>query len=660
MANFKERSPAKDRLSGFAGGRFLQRLQYPLQVVYSRTHRMSLKTKMALAVAALFVLFVITASYFTLVYFERTFKESISAQQFSLVSNLANNIDDKLRIAQNALIAVAATAPEDVFTNPDRAQRFLDGNVGLLSIFDNGIFFIDKTGRLRVESPYRPNRRGKDLWFREWVQKTVIGGKPYISEPYISTHTPGLPAVVFTVPIFDRSGKLTGMMTGSLDLLGKNFLAELSKTRIGQSGYLFLTDSNRMVITYPDPQRIMKLAAFLGDNPLYDRAINGFEGSGETVNTGGTPVLSSYKRLKMASWILGESYPTTEAYAPLVKAKQYFVGAAIVMTILLLFITKLIMRRLLSPLQIVTRHMANLTDKSGKARLLTLARRDEIAVLAATFNTMIQTLDQQREALTTKQEQLEELNNTLEERIVAALSDLRHKDQLMITQSRQAAMGEMIGHIAHQWRQPLNALGLVLADIGDAYKFNELDAEYLEQAMINSNRLIQKMSTTISDFSNFFRPDKEIVAFSAQKQINEAVALVEASFRNNNVILLIDAPHDVTLVGFPNEFSQVLLNLLSNAKEAIKISGIATGRVEVGLGICGDQGYVTVRDNGGGIPDAIMDKIYEPYFSTKPMGTGIGLYMSKMIIERNMEGCLSARNIEGGAEFRIAVRVEST
>src|SRR5512138_1310402 len=123
---------------------------------------MSLKIKMSLAVAMLFILFIIAASYVTLAYFERSFKETISSQQFSLASSLADNIDDKLRIAQNSLIATAPHAPEGIWRNADAAQQFLDKQSGLLSIFDNGIFFISREGILLAESPYRPDRRGRD------------------------------------------------------------------------------------------------------------------------------------------------------------------------------------------------------------------------------------------------------------------------------------------------------------------------------------------------------------------------------------------------------------------------------------------------------------------------------------------------------------------
>ncbi|MFH0995043.1 MAG: transporter substrate-binding domain-containing protein [Pseudomonadota bacterium] len=250
------------------------------------------------------------------------------------------------------------------------------------------------------------------------------------------------------------------------------------------------------------------------------------------------------------------------------------------------------------------------------------------------------------------------VNENLEQRVAQEVENNLEQERMLIQQSRLAAMGEMIGNIAHQWRQPLNALGLLLYNIKDAYRFNTLDAEYLDQAVADGRRMVQKMSTTISDFSNFFRPDKESSVFSAMKQIKDAIALVESSFLNSNISIHIDAPHDLNLMGFPNEYSQVLLNLLSNAKEAILAGNQphrpSSGRVDIVLTERGGQAIVSVRDNGSGIPMDILGRIFDPYFSTKESGTGIGLYMSKMIIERNMKGSLTARNIEGGAEFIVA------
>ena len=256
--------------------------------------------------------------------------------------------------------------------------------------------------------------------------------------------------------------------------------------------------------------------------------------------------------------------------------------------------------------------------------------------------------------------QLEALNRSLQIRIDEAVAEIRRKDQVMISQSRQAAMGEMIGNIAHQWRQPLNALAMVLGNIKSAFQYNELTEQYLDKTVENGNRLLQKMSTTINDFSNFFRPDKEILHFSAREQINHAVALVEAGLINQNISVHLDAPQDLTLTGFPNEYSQVLLNLLANARDAIKESAVPEGRITIRLYLQDGQGIVSVSDNGGGIDSAVIDKIFEPYFSTKEMGTGIGLYMSKMIVERSMNGTISAHNIVGGTEFIIVSPVEGT
>jgi signal transduction histidine kinase len=214
-------------------------------------------------------------------------------------------------------------------------------------------------------------------------------------------------------------------------------------------------------------------------------------------------------------------------------------------------------------------------------------------------------------------------------------------------------MGEMIGNIAHQWRQPLNALGLLLANLKDAFQFGELTADYLDKAVTDGNRLVQKMSMTINDFRDFFHPSKECVPFSALKQIREATALVEPSFRNERVEVQVRAAQDLKFFGYPNEYSQVLLNLLANSKDAIKERKVADGLIEIVLTSAGGGGRVTVRDNGGGIGKESLERIFEPYFSTKQMGTGIGLYMSKMIIERNMHGRLTARNVDGGAEFTI-------
>jgi signal transduction histidine kinase len=231
--------------------------------------------------------------------------------------------------------------------------------------------------------------------------------------------------------------------------------------------------------------------------------------------------------------------------------------------------------------------------------------------------------------------------------------DAFDRDRMLIQQSRLAAMGEMIGNIAHQWRQPINALNLLLVNIRDEYEFGEMNKESLEQNIEEGKRLIGKMSSTIDDFRNFFKPNREKVNFSVSSVVNEVMALLESSLRNNHIEISCEGDEALSVYGYPNEFSQVALNLLGNAKDAIVEHKAAHGRITVR--IAEEEGAVVmrVRDNGGGIPEAIQNRLFQPYFTTKEKGTGIGLYMSKMIIESHMGGSIQMRNIEGGAEFAV-------
>jgi signal transduction histidine kinase len=231
--------------------------------------------------------------------------------------------------------------------------------------------------------------------------------------------------------------------------------------------------------------------------------------------------------------------------------------------------------------------------------------------------------------------------------------DAFDRDRMLIQQSRLAAMGEMIGNIAHQWRQPINALNLLLANIQDEYEFGEMSKETLEENVAEGKRLIGKMSSTIDDFRNFFKPNREKVNFSVKSVVHDVVALLESSLRNNHIEISCEGDEALLVCGYPNEFSQVALNLLGNAKDAIVERKLGHGRIVVRIDEEEGAVVMRVRDTGGGIPEAIQNRLFQPYFTTKEKGTGIGLYMSKMIVESHMGGSIQARNVEDGAEFAV-------
>ena len=253
--------------------------------------------------------------------------------------------------------------------------------------------------------------------------------------------------------------------------------------------------------------------------------------------------------------------------------------------------------------------------------------------------------------------QLESINKNLKAEIEYQIEERYKKEQLLIEQSKLASLGEMIGNIAHQWRQPLNTLGLVVQNIQFSYEMNELNDEFMEKSMNKINLLNQNMSKTIDDFRNFFKPNKEKEPFELSQLVEDTIALIEASYNYNNIEINFFNDFKILVYGFRNEFSQTLLNILNNAKDAFDNKNIEKSVVNIKFTSDNDYGFIKIKDNAGGISDDILNKIFEPYFTTKEegKGTGLGLYMTKIIIEENMNGKVEVKNINNGAEFIIKI-----
>ncbi|UFS69760.1 PAS domain-containing protein [Geomonas sp. RF6] len=241
------------------------------------------------------------------------------------------------------------------------------------------------------------------------------------------------------------------------------------------------------------------------------------------------------------------------------------------------------------------------------------------------------------------------------EKRVRALEELQGKEQMLIQQSRMAAMGEMIGFIAHQWRQPLNILGLILQDFTVAYRSGTFSAELLEESTKRGLELIGHMSRTIEDFRSFFRTDKEKDRFLLKDALEQTLAMVKSSLGQHGIEIEVAVEDDPVAEGFANEFSQVLINILMNARDAFVARQTPKPRITVRVFAEGEKQVVALSDNAGGIAPEIIGSIFEPYFTTKKPdeGTGLGLYMAKTIIEKKMGGKLCVQNCGEGAEFRI-------
>jgi len=307
---------------------------------------------------------------------------------------------------------------------------------------------------------------------------------------------------------------------------------------------------------------------------------------------------------------------------------------------------------------------------------------DELGELSTSFNEMISTIEISQKALQRSREDLElkvknrtlelyetnkeledktkaleELNKSLDSRIKEELKKREKQEELMIQQSRLAAMGEMIANISHQWRQPLSAITTSASGIRLEKEFgmsdDERELDKLDTIVKTSNYL----SKTIDDFSNFFRPNKTKQEFDIEIELDRALTLVGASLKFNYIEVEKMFKKCGKVYGLPNEFSQAVMNILTNAKDILVERKIDDPLVVIRIYEENNCGVLEIEDNGGGIEEEVLPRIFEPYYTTKhqSQGTGIGLYMSKVIVEQNMQGKLTVKNTNDGVTFTIKI-----
>ncbi len=237
------------------------------------------------------------------------------------------------------------------------------------------------------------------------------------------------------------------------------------------------------------------------------------------------------------------------------------------------------------------------------------------------------------------------------------ITDELHQDKIIKQQSKLAQMGEMISMIAHQWRQPLSAIGSTSSAINLKAKLNKLDKDTAIELSSNISEYSQHLSSTIDDFREFFKVDKEKETISYNQLIQSVLNIVETSIVNKNIKLVKELNCEDTFTTYTNEIKQVILNILKNAEDILLENNIENPVIKIET----QCGVLTISDNGGGIPEDIIDKIFDPYFSTKleKNGTGLGLYMSKTIIEEHCNGELTASNDKDGAVFKIVLGINN-
>ncbi|RXJ95577.1 hypothetical protein CRV00_03800 [Malaciobacter molluscorum] len=270
-----------------------------------------------------------------------------------------------------------------------------------------------------------------------------------------------------------------------------------------------------------------------------------------------------------------------------------------------------------------------------------------------------------------KTKELEQLNEQLKDEVKKEVFKNREKDQMLFNQSKMAAMGEMIGNIAHQWRQPLSTISTAASGIAIKIDYNLVSPEEIKDDLKSIVNTTQYLSQTIEDFRNFFKENKQKEKFLLKESIVDSLNIVDSSFKNNYIEVVLNT-EDIEVNTIRSELTQAILNILTNAKDVLtdKINQFEEKRViQIDLYKDEEFAYIEIWDNGGGIKKEIINKIFEPYFTTKhqSQGTGIGLYMTREIIIKHLNGNIKVENINKkyqdknylGANFKIIIPVNS-
>ena len=346
----------------------------------------TLATRTSTATSLLF-LFAILAVGMASLHSSRTqLTNVIIAEQNTLVERIADNLDQRLQARHRALLLSAIEISEADVASSDAAQEYLDSNSGLYAAFDRSIFLFSEKGILLAERPFKPGRRGDNASWRPYIKDTIRTQEPVISEPFLTNVGDANMVLVMTMPVFAKDGRMIAILTGSLGLTHPGMLGNIAKTVIGRTGYLYIVTADGKLIMHPDRQRLSQVAFAPLANPLFDRALNGFEGTEETLDANDRRALVSYNRVKSSNWIVAAVYPKDEAFLAVHDLIWRFVEFLLVAFVIVVLAIWVSMRYLMRPLVSLTRHLSNYTATEEIAPLLGTAGSGEIGALTTAFN----------------------------------------------------------------------------------------------------------------------------------------------------------------------------------------------------------------------------------------------------------------------------------
>lgn len=601
---------------------------------------MNMKNRIALLVGGGFLVIMLAGAHLFIHYLIMIEIESVKSRQREILDIITADISREYKYAKDYLKGLAGIiAPAD-FNSFSAAQNKLNGTTGeritlsIKNIFDYAIFMIDRNGRTMANYPYYPGLIGTDMSDRDYFKNAKTRNAEAVSLPIRGRRPPHNQVIIIAQPVKGIHSEFAGIVCGGVTLSRETILGSMIDYTFSNMGYFYIINSERILVMHPDPVRIGE-TVFAGTNHLLDRAIDaGFEGSGETVNSRGIPMITSFKRIRGTDMIIGANYYRDKLYSGIYSSHGFLyyiaAGASLIFFVILSFMLKVSFAPLYSLI-----HRLDEMKKSGAINTVKPAGSGEVRKLHLVFNSMAEKL------------------NLSHEQIISLYS----------------AKSQYLAKMSHEIRTPMNAI-IGMTDLAMMTDDDFERHDYLTTVKQSSAHLIGVIND-ILDYSKIEAGAMVLdsVSFDPLEQIKNVKNIMSYKCAEKNITLSLEVSgceEGCVVTGDPQRFRQVLFNIIGNSikftdkgRISVRVKGQfldaekdSHGRVKL---------LIEIEDSGIGIPAEKIDHIFDSFAQVDPDinrkfgGTGLGLTISREIVQR-MNGSITVKSEEGrGSLFTVEV-----
>ncbi len=651
---------------------------------------MKLRNKVMVILIVTVLLSMVGSGVFFFQQYKSAFQQSVFRTIDSAAKFNAESLENYLSTQQEIAKHIGDMLPKEAVEYKDYlwVESYLAEHFKDFTFFDNGFFLLDTHGILLSDYPPHPELHGKDYSYRPYFQRTMAAKHGIVGQPYRSSRT-GKGVLTFTSYITSRNGTPLGVMGCSVRLEEDKILTEIRTKAIGKSGYSYVYDKSRLMVLHPQNERILTRDVALGANILFDKAIEGYEGVGETVNSKGIKMLVAYRQVPGIDWIVASQLPADEAYAPLWKSQKIFILFIILGSVVAALIGLILVHHSLRELEVLERVTAELAIPDTSAVDIKASLRSEIDKLEPLlghpeFGSLARTIAGLYEKLGLSLAKSQQVTSELD----AAYQQLKATQSQILQQEKMASVGQLAAGVAHEINNPM---GFITSNLSSLKRYQDKLAAYIAQLenwlqgagseeilqQLKEFKKKQKIDYVLEDINDLIEESNEgavrvrdivqnLKSFSRVDQTEFTPADINACLESTLAIAMNEIKYKATvekdfselplLPCYPQQLNQVFLNILVNAAQAIEDSG----EIKITTRVDQDKVVVAISDNGPGIPAEIKDKIFEPFFTTKEVGKGTGLGMSiSFDIIKDHQGQIRIESTVGqGTTFVIELPLE--